>query len=123
MISLFSNHFPIQTTMLLSGLIGAIFGRYLSGKKRYLIIPLMLGFVIGLLGQVGLVYPFYIELNPEFTHYELFFLHPNFKIFDIPTLISPPFAVPPIIYVIFVTASVGGILLGYAIGYIRFLRI
>jgi hypothetical protein len=105
--------------MLLSGLIGVLFGRYLSGKKLYLIIALMIGLVIGLFGQMGLVYPFYIGLNPESTHYELFFLHRIFKLFEIPTLTSPPFAVPPILYAIFVTASVGGVLLGYAIGNIR----
>lgn len=65
---------------------------------------------------MGLVYPFYIKLNPEFTHYELFFLDANFKLFEIPTLTSPLFAIPPIVYAIFVTASMGGVLLGYAIG-------
>ena len=105
--------------MLLSGLIGTLFGRFLSGKKLYLIIALMLGFVIGLFGQMGLVYPFYIELNLEFTHYEFFFLHRNFKLLEIPPLINPPFTIPPIVHVMFVTASVGGVLLGYAIGNIR----
>jgi hypothetical protein len=105
--------------MLLSGLIGALFGRYLSGKKLYLIIALMLGLVIGLFGQMGLVYPFLIELNPESTHYDLFFLHRSFKLLEIPTLVSPPFAIPQIVYVMFVIASVGGVLLGYAIGNIR----
>lgn len=104
--------------MLLSGLIGAVFGRYLSGKKRYLITPLMLGFVIGLFGKMGLVYPFFLQLNPEFTNFELFFLHRSFKLLEIPPLANPPFTIPPIVYVIFVTASVGGALLGYAIGYI-----
>ncbi|MFW9861576.1 MAG: hypothetical protein ACFFEX_18290 [Candidatus Thorarchaeota archaeon] len=100
----------------MSGLIGALFGRYLSGKKLYLIIALTLGFVIGLFGQMGLVYPFYIRLDIDFIFYELFFLHPSFKLLDIPPLVNPPFTVPPIVHIIFVTASVGGVLLGYAIG-------
>ena len=84
--------------MLLSGLIGALFGRYLSGKKLYLIIALILGLVIGLFGQMGLVYPFYIVLNPEFTHYDLYFLHRNFKLFEIRIL--NPLAIPQIVHAI-----------------------
>ncbi len=108
--------------MLLSGLIGFLFGRYLSDKKYYLFIPLVLGVVLGFFGHLGLVYPFYIDVQrniiviPEFTYYGFFFLHPSLKLLDIPTLLNTPLTIPPIVHVVFVTASVGGVLIGYTIG-------
>ncbi|MHA2042315.1 MAG: hypothetical protein ACW975_10670 [Candidatus Thorarchaeota archaeon] len=109
--------------MLLSGLIGVLFGRYLSDKKHFLVIALVIGFVLGIFGEMGLVYPFYIDIQrdivhiPEMAFYGFFFLHPNIKLLDLPIWYTDPLILPPIIHVVFVVASVGGALLGYLVGY------
>ena len=109
--------------MLLSGLIGALFGRYLPDKKYYLLIALAIGFVIGLFGEIGLAYPFFVDINRDLVHipmvtpYSLFFLHPSIALLDFSRLHYTPLVIPPVVSVTFVAAGIGGVLLGYVIGY------
>ncbi|MHA2065441.1 MAG: hypothetical protein ACXABY_13780 [Candidatus Thorarchaeota archaeon] len=122
-INLISIHCIIEAIMLLSGLIGVLFGRYLSDKKYYLIIALAIGFVLGIFGEIGLVYPFYIDVQrgivhiPEMTPIGFFFLHPNIKLLDLSVWYNAPLVIPPIVHATFVAAGIGGALLGYLVGY------
>ncbi|MHA1926885.1 MAG: hypothetical protein ACXABV_07680 [Candidatus Thorarchaeota archaeon] len=123
MISLISIDSIIQTVMLLSGLIGVLFGRYRSYKRFFLLIALAIGFVVGLCGHLGLVYPFFIYYQiyapaiPGYIDpYGFYFLHPNYMLFEFTVGFG---SIPLIVSVAFVSISIVGVLIGYLIGHIR----
>jgi hypothetical protein len=100
-----------------------LFGRYLSGKKHYLIIALVIGFEHGILGEMGLVYPFYIGAQrdivhiPEMTPIGFFFLHPSIKLLDLSIWNNAQLVILPIVHVTLLTAGLVRALLGYLVEY------
>lgn len=84
---------------------------------------MLIGFVLGLFGEMGLAYPFFVGVNHDLVHiplvtpYSFFFLHPSITLLNFSRLHNTPLVIPQIVSVAFVAACVGGVLLGYAIGY------
>ncbi len=109
--------------MILSILVGVAFRRYLPNDLDHLVRALVVGAVLGLLGHLGMVYPFFILVDPdavtipEVTAFGFYFFLPFLRIFTFTLPFDAPFAVgPPFVTILFVSISLVGVLIGHRIG-------
>ncbi len=105
--------------MILSILVGVAFRRYLPNDLDHLVRALVIGAVLGLLGHLGMVYPFFILVDPEavtipeVTPFGFYFVLPFFKLFTFTLPFDAPFAFgPPLVTILFVSISLAGVLIG-----------
>ncbi|MFX1602618.1 MAG: hypothetical protein ACFFCK_03975 [Promethearchaeota archaeon] len=109
--------------MLLSIIVGVAFRKYLPENRDYLIRAQVIGLVLGLLGHLGLVYPFFVSVDrelitiPEVTAFGFYFVLPSLKLFSYTLPFDYPFAIgPPLVTLLFVIISLMGVMIGYRIG-------
>lgn len=117
-----NNVFMADVIMILSILVGVAFRRYLPDDLDHLVRALIIGAVLGLLGNLGLVYPFFISVDhgqvtiPEVTPFGFYFVMPLFKLFTFTLPFDAPYTIgPPFVTILFVSISLVGVLIGHRI--------